>query len=163
MNGRIATAALTTLIIWLFVVTTVCADKIPVYVSILPQKYFVQQIGKDLVHIEVMVQPGASPATYEPKPGQMKAMASARVYFSIGVPFEKVWLGKIAASNPDMLVVPTDRDVYKRPMESHDDHHENETHLKGAFDPPYLDIAAAGDDPGPHHFNRPPEHRPAQP
>jgi zinc transport system substrate-binding protein len=34
------------------------ADKLPVFVSIVPQKYFVQQIGKDLVDTQVMVQPG---------------------------------------------------------------------------------------------------------
>ncbi len=38
------------------------AGKAVVFVSIVPQKYFVQQIGKDLVDIQVMVQPGASPA-----------------------------------------------------------------------------------------------------
>ena len=39
------------------------AGKVAVFVSIMPQKYFVQQIGKNLVDIQVMVQPGASPAT----------------------------------------------------------------------------------------------------
>ena len=48
-------------------------DRLPVFVSVLPQKYFVQQIGKDHVDVQVMVQPGASPATYEPKPRQMAA------------------------------------------------------------------------------------------
>jgi len=47
--------------------------KVAVFVSILPQRYFVQQIGKDLVNIQVMVKPGASPSTYEPKPRQMAA------------------------------------------------------------------------------------------
>ena len=50
-------------------------DRLPVFVSVLPQKYFVQQIGKDHVNVQVMVQPGASPATYEPKPRQMAALA----------------------------------------------------------------------------------------
>jgi|TARA_Y100000294_G_scaffold61288_1_gene58045 zinc transport system substrate-binding protein len=44
------------------------SDEIHVIVSINPQKYFVQQIGGDRVHVTVMVYPGASPATYEPKP-----------------------------------------------------------------------------------------------
>jgi ABC-type Zn uptake system ZnuABC Zn-binding protein ZnuA len=47
------------------------AAKLPVFVSILHQKYFVQQIGKELVGAQVMVRPGASPCTYEPKPRQM--------------------------------------------------------------------------------------------
>ena len=66
------------------------AGPIKVFVSILPQKYFVEQIGKDLVDVRVMVQPGASPATYEPKPKQLVGLSKAEIYFSIGVPFETV-------------------------------------------------------------------------
>lgn len=41
--------------------------RLPRFVSIVPQQYFVQQIGKDKVDVAVMVQPGAASATYEPK------------------------------------------------------------------------------------------------
>jgi zinc transport system substrate-binding protein len=97
------------------------AGKAVVFVSIVPQKYFVQQIGKDLVDIQVMVQPGASPASYEPRPRQMAAIAKTHIYFSIGVPFENAWLNKIASSNPNMMVVPTAHGIQKIPMA--DDHH----------------------------------------
>ncbi len=90
--------------------------KMAVFVSIVPQKYFVQQICRELADVQVMVPPGASPATYEPKPRQMAAISKTRIYFSIGVPFEKAWLNKIAAANPDMAVVPTDRGIKKIPM-----------------------------------------------
>ncbi len=96
-----------------------CTAKTAVFVSILPQKYFVQQIGGDFVDIQVMVQPGASPATYEPNPRQMTAMAGADVYFAIGVPFETVWLEKIAASNPNMKIVHTDHGIKKKAMPAH--------------------------------------------
>ena len=99
-------------------------DRVPVFVSVLPQKYFVQQIGKDHVDVQVMVQPGASPATYEPKPRQMAALAGARLYFSIGVAFESVWLEKIMAANPAMTLVPTDAGIRKIPMATH--HHHGE-------------------------------------
>jgi zinc transport system substrate-binding protein len=89
------------------------ADKLTVFVSILPQKYFVQQIGKDFIDVHVMVLPGASPAIYEPKPKQMATLSRADVYFSIGVPFEKVWLRKIAAVNPSMKLIHTDRGIQK--------------------------------------------------
>ena len=96
--------------------------KIAVFVSILPQKYFVQQIGKNLVDIQVMVQPGASPASYEPKPRQMVAIAKTHIYFAIGVPFENVWINKIAPSYPDMMVVHTDHGIQKIPIAGH--HHQ---------------------------------------
>lgn len=97
---------------------------VPLFVSIVPQQYFVQQIGKDKVHVSVMVQPGASPATYEPKPAQMARLSKTRLYFSIGVPFETFWLDKIASANPDMAIVHTDKGIKKQPMGAH--HHEGE-------------------------------------
>jgi len=110
--------------------------KLLVYVSILPQKYFVQQICKDLADVQVMVAPGASPATYEPKPRQMAQISKTRIYFSIGVPFEKAWLKKIADLNPDMAVVPTDRGIEKLPLAVHH-HREDTTHRSehGTLDP----------------------------
>ena len=111
------------------------ADELPVFVSIVPQKYIVQQIGKDLVAVQVMVQPGDSPATYEPKPQQMADISTTKIYFAIGVPFEKAWLGKIAAANPNMQVVHTDHDIEKIAMVAHhhhddqaEEHHEGEHH-----------------------------------
>ena len=108
------------------------SNRLPVFVSIVPQRYFVQQIGKDLVDVKVMVQPGASPATYEPKPRQMSDLSKARVYFAIGVPFENTWLRKIATANPEMKMVHTDHGIEKIPMAEHhhetDEHHEDEAH-----------------------------------
>jgi zinc transport system substrate-binding protein len=113
--------------------------KLAVFVSIAPQKYFVQQIGKERVDVEVMVQPGASPATYEPKPRQMAAISKTPIYFAMGVPFEKNWLKKIAAANPNMRVVHTDHGIQKIPMPTHDhevEHHRDKDHQnRGEPDP----------------------------
>jgi zinc transport system substrate-binding protein len=109
--------------------------KMAVMVSIAPQKYFVQQICKDLADVQIMVPPGANPTTYEPKPRQMAAISKTSLYFSIGVPFENAWLKKIAAANPDMAVVPTDRGIQKLPM-TDDHHHGGEKQIKhGTLDP----------------------------
>jgi zinc transport system substrate-binding protein len=98
------------------------ARPLSVFVSILPQKYFVEKIGGDLVDIAVMVEPGANPHTYEPKPKQMVALARTDIYFAIGVPFETIWLEKIAATNPHMLVAHTEAGIKKMAMKGH--HHE---------------------------------------
>lgn len=87
-----------------------------VVVSILPQKYFVERVGGDRVKVAVMVEPGASPATYEPKPEQLAALSQAKAYFSIGVPFEKAWLERIQAANPQMLLVDTAAGIERLPM-----------------------------------------------
>lgn len=87
---------------------------IPVFVSVLPQKYLADRIGGERVEISVMVGPGRSPATYEPTPKQMARLSAARIYFRIGVPFESVWMEKIAAANPSMIVVNTGEGVSSR-------------------------------------------------
>jgi len=111
------------------------SGKMAVFVSIAPQKYFVQQICKELANVQVMVPPGASPATYEPKPRQMAAISKTRIYFSIGVPFENTWLKKIAAINPDMAVVPTDRGIKKLPMVAHHRQEDENQPEHGSLDP----------------------------
>lgn len=81
------------------------SDTLKVTVSILPQRTFVERIGGDHVEVNVMVSPGESPATYEPSPAQLRALSEADAYISIGVPFEKAWLDRIAAANPEMTMV----------------------------------------------------------
>jgi zinc transport system substrate-binding protein len=92
------------------------AKKPVVFVSILPQKYFVEQIAGDTVDVEVMVMPGASPATYEPRPRQMSMLAKADLYLAIGVPFERTWLPRIKATNPNLTIVHLDNTLRKLPM-----------------------------------------------
>jgi len=88
----------------------------PVFVSILPQKYFLEKIGGPYVSVSVMVAPGANPATYEPLPSQMAAVARARAYFAIGVPFEAAWLPRIRAANPELAIIHTDHGIEKKPI-----------------------------------------------
>jgi len=92
-----------------------------VFVSILPQKFFMQQICKDELTLEVMVAPGANPHTYEPKPSQMKKLAASRAYFAIGMPFEATWLEKFIAVNPKLKIIDTAASIEKIAMEEHDD------------------------------------------
>ena len=147
MRNLIVTGIIATLCFVMGAVQSVhAAQPLVVFASILPQKFFVQQIGKELVDVQVMVQPGASPATYEPKPKQMAALSHARIYFSIGVPFENAWLRKISAANSEMKVVHTDQGIAKIPMAAHheeeeeenarhEDRHSVDQHAHGALDP----------------------------
>ncbi len=102
-------------------------ERIPVFVSITPQAYFVQQIGKERVDVQVLVGSGADPHTYEPKPRQMVAMSKAVLYFAVGIEFEKAKLEKITAINPRLRVVHTDHGILKLPMATHD-HRDEDTH-----------------------------------
>ncbi len=80
-------------------------DPVQVFVSVLPQKFFVERIAGDHAYVEVMVGPGQSPETYEPSPKQLIKLSSAQVYFSIGVPFEKVWMPHMNSVNEHLEVV----------------------------------------------------------
>ena len=87
-------------------------ERMQIAVSILPQKEFVDSIGKDKVSVTVMIPPGASPATYEPSPGQLKDISRAKLYVRIGhIPFEKTWMERIASANRDMLVVDSSKGI----------------------------------------------------
>lgn len=95
------------------------AAKVKAFVSIAPQKYFVEKVGADQVEVAVLVAPGADPHTYEPKPRQMSELGRAAVYFAVGVDFEKAWMKKIAATNPQMRIVPTDGNIAKMAFAGH--------------------------------------------
>jgi zinc transport system substrate-binding protein len=105
------------------------AGKIKTFVSIVPQRYFVEKIGGDRVDVSVMVLPGNSPATYEPRPKQMVALSKASLYYAIGVPFEKVWLDKIVAHNIKMHLVHTEEGVEKKPMKADKPHGIKDPHI----------------------------------
>jgi zinc transport system substrate-binding protein len=81
------------------------AQPIDIFASILPVKHFVERIGGQRVVVHVMVEPGRSPATYEPTPQQMTRLADAKLYFRIGVAFEEVWMERIRAANPEISVI----------------------------------------------------------
>jgi len=111
-----------------------------VFVSIPPQKFFVERIAGDLVSVDVLLPPGQSPATYEPTPKQMSRLSQSAVLLRIGVPFENRLMKKITGTMPELTVVDTRRGIKLRKMEGsatpgHDHHHGDHTHERGAPDP----------------------------
>ena len=93
-----------------------------VVVSVLPQAYFVERLAGDLVDIEVMIPPGASPSSYEPTIGQLRAMSEASLYVKVGhpnFPFERAWLDKLLSERSDLIVVDCAGDLH----EANDDPH----------------------------------------
>jgi len=95
-------------------------QKIPVFVSILPQAFFVEKIGGDRVEVDVLVQPGQSPHIYAPTPRQMGRLAEARVYFRIGVAFENAFIPKLENSMPGVPIVDTRQGIDLEKMTGHD-------------------------------------------
>ena len=93
-----------------------------VFVTVPPQKYFLEKIGGDRISVKIMVPPGANPHTYEPRPRQMTELAGAVAYFTVGDAFDHTWLERILGASPDMAVVHTAKGIDKIPMSGHHDH-----------------------------------------
>ena len=113
------------LFMFIALVSLLNASKPEISVSILPQKYFLEKIAKDKFDINVMVKPGASPHSYEPKTSQMKSLSNSKIYFYTGIEFEKAWLDKFKKSAPNTLFVDSSANIQRIAMEEHS--HEEET------------------------------------
>ena len=127
---RVSQAAIAAVVVWLglFVSPGARAEPLPVAVSIPPQAYVVESIGGQRVDVQVMVPANAEPVSYEPTPRQMAALSEARLYFSIGVPFEKGWLPRFRSNSPDMRVIDTIATIQRRAMARHAGHdHDGES------------------------------------
>lgn len=119
---------------WLAIIPLLLqAQPLSVFVSVLPQKQFVEAIGGERVQVHVMVKPGASPATYEPTPKQITQIAQAQLYFQIGVPFETLWLSRIQANHPQLKIIDCRDGIQLQPFASHSaetDHaHDLDPHI----------------------------------
>jgi zinc transport system substrate-binding protein len=120
MKRSLLMAILMGIFVFLFCPVVMAQTKMPVYVSFLPQKFFVESIGGNLVDVSVMVAPGANPHTYEPTPDQMKKLSSAKIYFAVGDPIEDTWLSKFSSVNPNMKIVHTEDGIEKKPIQRHE-------------------------------------------
>lgn len=92
--------------------------RVPVYVTIPPQAYFVERVGGEFVDVGVLIGAGQSPHTFEPTARQMAAISTARVYFAIGAPFERRVLQRLAEASPNVNIVDTGQGVPRRMMEA---------------------------------------------
>ncbi len=83
------------------------AGKPLVVVTVPPQSYFVRQLAKDLVDVEVLLPPGTNHETFEPTIGQAKSLAAASLVLTIGHPHftvEKVLLQELHRAPPTRVV-----------------------------------------------------------
>jgi len=120
----------------LLLLTSYIFSNINAIVSILPEQTFLKAIGGDKVNISLMVQPGNSPHTYEPKPSQMIAIAHADLYFAIDVEFEHTWLLKFQSLNANMHIVDIADGVKKMHMtQAHNEHDTHGEHAHAGEDP----------------------------
>jgi len=109
-------------------------SKVKVIVSIVPQVYFVQRVGGDLVEVEPIAPPNYSPETYQVTPRQMDVMGRADIFFRIGMPFEEQLEARLSATFPKLRIVDTREGVPMLAMAAHSDHGDYETEEGGDHD-----------------------------
>jgi zinc transport system substrate-binding protein len=92
------------IILILLLTSHILFAKINTIVSILPQQYILENIGKNKINIISMIKKNVSIHTYEPKISDIKKLSNADIYFSIGIGFEKIWLNKFININKKMKI-----------------------------------------------------------
>jgi len=108
-----------------------------VVVSIAPQKWLVSRLGGESVHSEILVPAGQDPHSFEPKPRQIAYLAKARLYFTVGLPFEERLREKIEGTGIPVRLVDSAANITKiRSTEhEHEDSGANHSHHDGEDDP----------------------------
>ena len=80
--------------------SAMCAfAKVSVSVSVIPQAFFVQKIAGNLAEVNIIVQKGKSPETYEPSIKELDRLSKSQVYFTIGMPFERALIERFESTN----------------------------------------------------------------
>ncbi|HOI56881.1 MAG TPA: zinc ABC transporter substrate-binding protein [Phycisphaerae bacterium] len=125
--------------------------RLRVFVSILPQAYFLERLGGERVEVDVLVGPGQSPETYEVTPKQVARLTEARAFFRIGVPFEESLLKKIASTVRQLEIVDTRQGIPLRVMEHSHHHGEHDDHDQDDADAEAPNGGAAAGDHGHSH------------
>jgi zinc transport system substrate-binding protein len=109
--------------------------KMTVFVTVLPQAYLAERIAGRHARVEVLVGPGQDPHTFEPAPKLMAMLAGAKLYFTVGMPFEEALCRKLgsagAAAGPRIVDVRKGMQLLPAPEEEHEaaghPHAANET------------------------------------
>jgi zinc transport system substrate-binding protein len=110
------------LLLTLLIAPAVSAAPVPVLVSILPQKWLAEQIGGNLITVRVLLEKGQEPHGMEPTPEQLTALFRSRLYFALGLEFERGLLEKIKKAASKVEIINTVAAIKKIPMTEHDEH-----------------------------------------
>ena len=94
-------------------------DVLRVFVSIPPQKFFVERIGGDLVRVDVLIGENQDPHTFEPLPSQITGLSKADLYLQVGINFEEAFIGTLRRTLPDLEILDISKGVELIEAEDH--------------------------------------------
>lgn len=112
------------------------AEKVKVVVSIYPLKDITKQIGGDMIDVDFIIPPGASPHVFEPNPSDMLRIHNAGIFVIIGAGYE-FWADKTIASagRPDLKVIKLSEGI---PLLQEDPLHEDRQQKEEKFADPHI-------------------------
>ncbi|MEZ5010625.1 MAG: zinc ABC transporter substrate-binding protein [Bacteroidales bacterium] len=105
--------------------TTERSDSSIITTSIPPFEYFVKAIAGDGYQVNVIVPPGASPATFEPTPSVIKGLNKSELLILDGyLGYETAWGDKLQSVNPGIatLTLANNQNLISGEAHDHGDH-----------------------------------------
>jgi len=105
----------------------VAAEAMQIFAGIPPVAFLAEKIGGNRVKVDIMIRPGADPHTFEPAPKQIIALSRAKIFFTVGMPFENRLVEKISQSNPKLQIADTTPGIEKRRLEETDADSDHKT------------------------------------
>ncbi|EAK9946644.1 zinc ABC transporter, periplasmic substrate-binding protein [Campylobacter lari] len=98
-----------------------------VSVSIAPQAYFVKQIAKDTLDINIVIPPNANEHTFEFKPSGILKLEKSDIYFTANLEFEKIWILKLKDNLKNTKIISTQNGIDFIPLQehTHEGHHHH--------------------------------------
>ncbi|HHP0356506.1 TPA: metal ABC transporter solute-binding protein, Zn/Mn family [Campylobacter lari subsp. concheus] len=98
-----------------------------VSVSIAPQAYFIKQIAKDTLDINIVIPPNANEHTFEFKPSGILKLEKSDIYFTANLEFEKIWILKLKDNLKNTKIISTQNGIDFIPLQehTHEGHHHH--------------------------------------
>jgi zinc transport system substrate-binding protein len=106
-----------------------------VFAGLPPLAHVVEKVGGPHVHVDVMLQGGQDPHTFEPTPRQVMDLSRASLFFKIGMPFEDRLAERMTDTQPRLTVIDATEGVKKRPAEAECCEEADHDHSAEQFDP----------------------------
>ncbi|MDD2799418.1 MAG: zinc ABC transporter substrate-binding protein [Bacteroidales bacterium] len=97
-------------------------SKPTITVSVLPQKYFADQIVGNKMDVMCMIPAGSNPESYDPSPNQLIKLNKSLAYMAVGnLGFELAWLNKLKQNHPELKLVDTSDSISLIIVDEHSD------------------------------------------
>lgn len=96
-----------------------------VHVSIPPQAWVVKRVGGDLVRVGTLVSKSQDPHTFDPTPLQVQRLAESKLYFTVGLPFERKLEAKLRGAGAGITFADSSAGVKRRVLREDEAEHDH--------------------------------------